>query len=162
MPRKKQRRKELTYAYYDVEITGWDWDLSFGVNIPKYEDRQYSDYRHLQIHGTLLRPRKLKVETVELTVLPNIDPAAMELRHDQPPPRAVGSVSVEGKKSEGTKLVGNLSMPTDALGPVLQMLLAGRFKCVLMDGEAMRWRKALIRNYRLTAEHDEADYPDDE
>jgi hypothetical protein len=51
MPRQKQRRKELTYAYYDVEITGWDWDLSFGVNIPKYEDRQYSDYRIFKSTG---------------------------------------------------------------------------------------------------------------
>jgi hypothetical protein len=140
----------------------WEWDLSFGVNVPKYEDWQYSDYRHLQIHGTLLRPRKLKVETVELTVIPNIGPAEMEPRHDRPPLRAVGSLSVDGKKSEGTRLVGYLSMPTGALGPVLQMLIAGRFKYVLMDGEVMRWRKALIRNYRLTAEHDEADYPDDE
>jgi hypothetical protein len=45
---------------------GLDWDLSFNVNVPKYEDKRYSDYRRLQIHGVLLRPRKLKVETVEL------------------------------------------------------------------------------------------------
>jgi hypothetical protein len=76
-------------------------------------------------------------------------------------PHGVGSVSVEGKKAEGTKLVGYLSMPADALGPVLQMLIAGRFKYVLMDGEPLRYRKAFIGHYRLTAQHDEADYPDE-
>lgn len=52
-------------------------------------------------------------------------------------------------------------MPEDALGLVLQMLIAGRFKYVLMSGGVMRWRKCFIRGYRFTAEHDEADYPDD-
>ena len=108
-----------------------------------------------------MRPRKLNVETVELIVLPDIEPAEMELRHDRPTPRSVGSLSIEGEKSEARKLMGYLSMPVDALGPVLQMLLAGRFKYALMDGEHMRWRKALIRHYRLTAQHNEEDYPDD-
>lgn len=145
-----------------MQITGWDWDFSFGVNVPKHEDRQYSDYRHMHIHGMLLRPRRLNVETVDVTIFPDIEPAMKELRNDRPRPHAVGSLSIEGKKSEGTRLVGYRSMPADALGPVLQMLLAGRFKYVLMDGEPMRSRKALILHYRLTTLHDEADYPDDE
>ena len=160
MLRKKRRHTEVMPAYYHVQITGWDWDFSFSVNVSKYEDRQYSDYRHLHIHGMLLRPRRLNVETVDVTIFPDIEPAKMELRQDRP--RAVGSLSIEGKRSERTRLVGYLSMPTDVLGPVLQMLLAGRFKYVLMDGEPMRWRKALIWHYRLTTLHDEADYPDDE
>jgi hypothetical protein len=68
-------------------------------------------------------------------------------------------LSIEGKKSEGRRLMGYLSMPVDAPGPVLQMLLSGRFKYALMDGEHMRWRKALIGHYQLTAQHRE---PDDE
>ena len=140
-----------------------DRTYSFGVNVAKYGDKHYSDYRHLHIHGTLMRPRKLNVETVELIVLPNIEPVEMELRHDRPSPRSVGSLSIEGKKSEGRKLMGYLSMPVDALGSVSRdMLLAGRFKYALMDGKHMRWRKALIRHYRLTAQHNEEDYPDDE
>ena len=51
MPRKNPRRKELTPAYYHVEITGWDWDYSFSVNVPKYEDKQYSDYWHCTLTG---------------------------------------------------------------------------------------------------------------
>jgi hypothetical protein len=161
MPRKKRPRKELTPAYYNVEITGWDWDYSFSANVPRYEDRRFADYRHLHIHGRLLRPRKLNVETVELIIFPNIEPADMEQRPDEQPPRGVGSLGVEGRKSEGTRLVGYLSMPADAIGPVLQMLLAGRFKYVLLDGEHMRWRKALIRHYEFTAQYNDADYPDD-
>ena len=84
MPRKKRRQsKALTPAYYHVEITEWDWDYSFGVNVQRYEDRRFADYRHLHIRGTVLRPRKIKVETVELIFIPNIGPAETEYRHDR-------------------------------------------------------------------------------
>lgn len=162
MPRKKRRRKVDEIAYYHVQITGWDWDLSFGLNAAKWEDKRYSDYRHLQIRGTLLRPRKLNVEEVELTVLPTVKPEEFETTRDRPPRRCVGALNVRGSKSEPRELDGHLSMPADALVPVLQMLIAGRFKYVLMDGEPMRYRQALICHYTLTEVHDEAEYPDDE
>jgi hypothetical protein len=69
---------------------------------------------------------------------------------------------VQGTKSEGMNLAGYLSMPTDAIGPVPQMLLGGRFKYVVLDGEHMRYRKALIRHYEIKIGHNEEDYPDDE
>jgi hypothetical protein len=163
MSRKKQRWSQaLLPAYYTVEITSWDWNYSFSVNVQRYEDRRFMDYRHLHIRGKLLRPRRINVEAVELIFFPNIEPSGMEQRHDQPPPRGVGSLNIQGKKSEGMNLAGYLSMPTDAIGPVLQMLLGGRFKYVVLDGEHMRYRKALIRHYEIKTEHNEEDYPDDE
>jgi hypothetical protein len=157
MPRKKRRQtKTFPLTYYVVQITDWDWSYSFSVNAVAYRDEQFSDYRHLQIRGTLLRPRKIKVETVELFFLPDIGRAEME-RRDLPPPRAVGSLYIRE-----TALIGNLSMPTDALDPVMQMLLADRLKYVALDGEPMRWRKALIRHYEIKTQHNEEDYPDDE
>jgi hypothetical protein len=158
MPRKKQRRKPvLLFAYYHVQITGWDWNYSLSVSVPKWEDTQFADYRHLLIRGTLLRPRKIKAETVELTFIPERGLAELKRGHDDAHPRSVGSLNIQD-----TRLVGYLSMPTDALDPVLQMLIADRFKYVLLNGEAMRWRKALVRRYEFTAQHDEADYPDDD
>ena len=71
MPRKGQRRSQaFTPSHYNIEITGWDWDFSFSVNVPPDDERLYSDYRHLHIHGRALRPRKIKVETAELLFLP--------------------------------------------------------------------------------------------
>jgi hypothetical protein len=157
MPRKKRRQtKALLPAYYHVQITGWDWSYSFSVNAARHVEGQYADYRHLLIRGTVLRPRKIKAESAELWFLPNIAPAEMT-RRDDPPPRAVGSLNVQG-----SILTGYLSMPADALGPVMQMLLGDRFKYVLLDGEPMRYRKALIRHYEFTEHHKEEDYPPDD
>lgn len=163
MPRKKKvRRPEPVYADYHVLITGWDWDYSFTCNVPKYEDQLYAEYRHLVILGTILRPRKLGAGFAELWFMPNLKRGEFAPVRDRPPPKSVGGLSMDGSKAEGWRLRGYLSMPEDAIGNVMQMLIAGRFKYLLMNGEAMRWRKCFIRRYNFTAHHDEADYPDDE
>jgi len=46
-------------------------------------------------------------------------------------------------------LSGGFSMAADALEPVMQMLLADHVKYVVMHGESMRYRKALIRHCQL-------------
>lgn len=54
-------------------------------------------------------------------------------------------------------------MMANALGPVMRrMLIADRLKYVVLDGERMRWRKAVIRHYEITTECNEEDYPDDD
>jgi hypothetical protein len=45
-------------------------------------------------------------------------------------------------------------MPQNALETIMQMLIAGRSKYALMDGEGMRYRKALIRHYRFITGHE--------
>ena len=154
MPRRKQKHR-TEIGYYHLEITEWDWDYSLSVNVPPSEDTQFSEYRYLVIRGTLLRPRKIKPETAEI----NLFPQSLDIpRHQgETRPRSVGSLDFHGGR-----LVGYLAMALDVLGPVLQMLIAGRYKYLLMDGEPMRDRKAVIRHYYFAAKHDEADYPDDE
>jgi hypothetical protein len=156
MARKPRRRsKAPQLAFYIVRITGWDWSYSFSVNSVSYRDTKYNEYRHLHVFGTLLLPLKIKVEKVKLVFLPDIDPE--EIKQQGEPPRCVGSLSIWQNA-----LDGNLSMPRDALDPVLQMLLAGRFKYVVLNGEPMRYRKALIGNYDMATEVDVDDYPDDD
>ncbi len=163
MPRKNQRsRGQFQHDYYHVQITGWDWSYSFSTNVPKYEDARFSEYRYLLVRGKVLRPRKIKVETAELWFLPTIKPEDFLPLPDQTPPRSVGSLNIQGSKANCFRLLAYLSMPENALEPVLQMLIADRFKFVLMQGEPMRWRKCLVRRFEFTAECDEADYPDDE
>lgn len=162
MPRSKRPRKIPQPAYYHVQITGWDWSYSFSANVPKYEQARFADYRHLLIRGTVLRPRKIEVDAAELFFIPTVKREDFEPKHDEPPPRGVGSLNIQGSKGEALRLVGYLSMPKDALSPVMQMLIADRFKYVLLDGEPMRWRKCFVHRYEFAAQFDEADYPDDE
>lgn len=155
--KKRHGRQKLTITYYVVQITEWDWSYSFGLNATTFDDRRYSDYRHLLVRGKILLPSKLrtKAEAVELTFLPDMTPADLEQRGD-PRPRAVGHLNIH----QGV-LTGGLSMATEALDAVMRMLLAGRLKYVVLDGEAMRYRQALIRHYQLVTQLDPEDYPDE-
>jgi hypothetical protein len=81
---------------------------------------------------------------------------SQERRFNEKPPDRVGSLD-----ARHGRLTGYFSMPFDALGPVLQMLTAGRYKYVLMHGDPVRYGKAAVRGFRFTATHDEADFPDD-
>ena len=63
---------------------------------------------------------------------------------DQTVPTDVGSISVSRGKFEAM-----LTMPRDALMPVLQMLIAEKLKFIDLHGERMRYRSTPIRSYQL-------------
>jgi hypothetical protein len=152
---KRKRQSRQSTSYYILEITDWDWDYHFGLNTSRYDDLAYSDYRHLHVRGTVLLPTKLrpKVEQVELTFLPNISPA--DLEKSGPHPVNVGYLHVHRKN-----LTGGISMARDALDLVLQMLIAGRFRYLVMYGEPMRYGKTHINSYHFNTALDPEDYPD--
>lgn len=131
------------------------------MNVPPDDDRLYSDYRHLHIHGRVLRPHKIDVETAEVLFIPKVGLSERELQHGQTRPSAVGSVSTDGMRAKGMRLTGYLSMSGDALGLVPQMLTGERYKYVLLYGERLRYRKALIRHYFFSGKYNDEEYPDE-
>ena len=77
-------------------------------------------------------------------------------RYDLPEPSGVGSVSVSRGGFEAL-----LTMPDDALVPILQMLIAEKLRFIDLYGERMRYRSATIRSYRLEMNMDLDDMPAD-
>lgn len=151
MPKRKKRTPAPEIPqHYLVAITGWDWEYSFGLERSKHFEGPYADYRHLQIDGKLIRPEIAAAETVELTVLPTTD--ISEARKRELKPQAVASLHLH----QG-RLTGLVSMPSDALAPVLYMLIADRFRYVSLHGPRLRYRQTLIHSYRLHATLDEED-----
>ena len=153
MAKKRRTPQRDMPVYYVVQISCWDWSYSLSLNATRYRQGPYLEFRHLHIWGTLLLPSKLKPDTVELTFMPDILLPAETSQ--EPPPRAVGSLELRG-----ADLMGYLSMMSDALGPVMQMLIADRTKFVVMNGEPMRYRKALLHGYSLDSHFEPEDYPD--
>jgi hypothetical protein len=129
---------------YLVQIASWDWEFSFGLAASAYIDGPYADHRQLRIQGQLLLPTNLSANSVELTLMPHICVAKDRKREN--PPTAVASLQLYN-----SRLLGLISMPNDALSPVLQMLIAGRFRFVSLHGPRLRYRRALVHSYRLHA-----------
>lgn len=153
--RGKKKHQQVNPVYYVVCIDSWDWNFSFGVNNCRYFSDPYSDYRCLQIKGKLLFPNSVKCEKVEITLLPNED--LNNLNRQNASPTAVGSINLH----RGT-LTMLLSMPQDALEPVLNMLVADRFNYLVMTGDQLRYRQGKIRSFRIQQKLDEDDLPDTE
>jgi hypothetical protein len=134
------RKKHVSYV---IQVTDWNWDFHFGLS-PRPEWGDYADYRHIQIRGLVLKPTPLKGRQAEFTWVPGvIDPKPRKL------PETVGVLSLYSGA-----LSANLQMPIDAVPPVLQMLLADRYKYIVVDGAEMFRREAFVWSYYLTGTYD--------
>lgn len=155
MSRRKVRKSRIPdIQYYVVEIESWDWGFSFGIETSKHFPGPFSDYRHLEIRGRILRPKRLKPEEASLTFLPSAsyNPDAQVLHN----PPQVGTLNIYGGLLQGL-----VSMPADALTQILLMLTAKHFKYVVLNGTGMRYRQAQIHHYRLDSKFDNDDLPAD-
>lgn len=78
------------------------------------------DFRHLHLRGKLIAPSRIKAETVQVILIPRR--IQTYERDDEAEPRGIGNISVSRERFEAL-----LTMPCDALVPVLQMLIAKNF-----------------------------------
>lgn len=148
--RKRRRKPSEEIVHYVVEIDGWDWGYSFSLNLERHPIDPYHEFRHLQVKGRLMTPTGLKADRVEISLLPS--PELVEEKRKELTPIALGSLSLG---PDG--VLGNIGIPWDALTPILQMLIAGRFKFVLMRGTRFRHRSAKLNSLRLETKLTEDD-----
>lgn len=152
MPAKKKRRKKRQPdpVSYLVAIDDWQWRYSFGLNGGRHIDDPYPEFRHLEITGTLLKPHKVteKADKAEIILVPSTD--TNEVNRANHKPLAVGSLTLNRRILQGL-----LSMPMDALPPVLQALATGQMKYVLIDAFPLRYRSADVRHYSIDTSIDE-------
>jgi hypothetical protein len=140
------------YVRYIVAIGNWDWSYSLGLDDRKDSMDPYLEYRHLRIDGKLLHPKLPSVETVELHLMPRGDLDQDRLKDDRP--SAVGSLRVDSGR-----LTVLLPIPKDSLTPIMQMLIADRFRFVDMGGAKLRHRQALVSSFSLETHIDADDMP---
>ena len=146
--RRKRRSEKL---YYVVEIEDWDWSFMFGVS--PFKDRRegpYSDYRHLELKGKLLRPASVKTSRVEIALLPDVH--LNEPMRDRDQPRSAGSFHIVRGFLQFT-----LPIPADALSDVLAMMVAGRFRCAVIEADRPSYGQGFVRFYRLATTIDDDD-----
>jgi len=153
--RKRRRKPHNEPVYYVMQIESWDWSLSFGVSQSKHFDDPYMDYRHLELNGRLLQPTNIKANMAEAILIP--DKNLNEENRQQHQPKSVGSLNL----SDG-KLRALLSIPQDVLDTILQMLAAERFKYIVITGDKLHYRQAMVKSFRLECELDEDDLPPEE
>ncbi|RXH10627.1 hypothetical protein [Bradyrhizobium guangzhouense] len=149
--KKKRRRKPREEIVdYVVAIEDWDWGYSFSLNSERQPIDPYDEFRHLQVKGRLLRPAGQKTDRAEISLLPSSD--LEEERRRDLHPIALGSLHLTEEA-----VLGNIGIPRDALTPILQMLIANRFRFVLMRGTRFPHRSAKVNSLRLETKLTEDD-----
>lgn len=152
--KKKKRRRALREEFIDyvAAIEDWEWSYSLLLNTEKHATDPYHEFRHLVITARLLRPAGLRTDRLEMSLLPTVDMNPGQ-RKDQEP-LAVGSLD-----AYDDRIVGLISIPTDVLSAILQMLIAERFKFIVMGGDKLRHRRARLHRFRLEMKLIDDDMP---
>lgn len=146
------RRKEEAPVRHVIEFTDWEFDYMFGIDPPgKFSDGPYMDYRHLNAKGKLLRPLNLHPDFAEVTLFPDHRLSDVEVRRKHEP-EFVGVISHWGKDYRV-----NLHFPADIFGHILQMLIAGRYRYVVIDAVKSNRGEALVQSFRFTGAWDDED-----
>ncbi|WP_426421768.1 hypothetical protein [Bradyrhizobium genosp. A] len=153
--RKVKRRRKLTEEIIDyiVYIENWNFTYWLAINTLRNALDPYHEHRHVEIKGRLLRPTGLKTDHMEVSLFPSI--SLEEERRKVLKPIAVGAIETYPER-----LVASLSIPSDALRPILQMLIAGRLKFVVMRGSKFRYRSARLHSYSLGTKLEEDEDPE--
>lgn len=147
----KHRRKPPEQMLdYIVEIEGWDFSYWLALNTVRGTLDPYHEYREVEMKGRLLRPAGLQTDRVTISLFPSTN--LLEERRKDLKPIAVGSI-----ESYPDRFDARLSIPSDMLPSILQVLFAGRLKYLVMRGSKFRYRSARLINFSLGSKLDEDD-----
>jgi len=123
------------------------------INAPKISGGPYDDFRHLKIQGRLIRPSRLKHLLLELIFLPDERLNREHWQNDSPP--SIGHLSLHGQPN------ALMSIPADSLPSLLPMLIAEKFKYVVLHGSLLRYRQTDLRSFHFEMRIDDEDLPDE-
>ena len=135
-----------------MAVEDWGWSYSLSLDTDRRAVDPYPEFRHLQIRGRLLHPRASR-------------PTRLRSRCCRPTiccrrQGKSGSHAAWGPLNiYDNRMAGLVPIPMDALPPVLQMLIGGRFRFVSMRGPQFRYRKTLCSSFRLEMTMNEDDLP---
>lgn len=87
---------------------------------------------------------------VDVSLFPSV--GLEEARRKDLKPIAVGALELYPDMIDR-----HIGIPSDALSPILQMLIAGRFKWLVIRGTKFRYRSACLVTYSLQSKRGEDD-----
>ncbi|WP_298372871.1 hypothetical protein [uncultured Bradyrhizobium sp.] len=122
-----------------IQIEDWDWNYSLSV-----EAGDHHEYRPIEIKGKLMLPANIKATSVRALLHPVIRPSWKKRVKN------VGGVLYRGKD-----YTAYLDVAPDAISPLLQMLIAGKYRYLTMRVLKSGTGRAQVENYRLSSTVDD-------
>ena len=141
-----EKKEELSYG---VEIKDWDFSYTFSVNWDeRFFDGPFWEHLGIEGKGKIMCPEKLKDKEIVIKIFANRRAVHIlnnpeDYRHSEPS-KAVGELTIRGKKSEFHGAV-----PFDAFHTLCSMLVAGKIKYLILYGGALHRGFAEIKSMDL-------------
>lgn len=136
MPKRRAARDEI--VWYAFRVEDWNFHYDFGHVVYRHDPRNYREFTTIEITGRLIRPPGLKADKASLRV--SAGGTADELNQQ----RDVTTHLIGLLDLMGDTLRGHVSIPPDALPPLLQLLVAGQLGYAILRGGKLRYRSAHI------------------
>jgi hypothetical protein len=139
---------------YNIEISGWEWDYSFGRPLllgSGRAQRAFEEDSLIKISGQFRTPKIVAGQAVEVKLYPG----AFDLQRPQSTDRPDLAGYMEGPRN-GLLVV--LFFPARRQTDLLLALSQGKFQRLLLIGSLLQRRKAEIETYFL---HRARDYEDE-
>lgn len=142
--KRKPGRPRVERVQHIIEIEDWDFDYLFGLGEAKLDHGPYFDCRHLRIRGTVLRP-STKASHAEIVCFPRKELNESEV-DTAVQPKAVGYITNRGKDYSA-----NLHLPAEMLVPVLQMLIAKRYRYIVIEASPSFRGESTVRHFTFSS-----------
>lgn len=148
MPRTYKIDQSETYL---LEVDDVEYEYSLYLNHDPQSARPYVEYCHPKIYGKLLQPTIKQISRGIITLMPDRDMDALLLRDARCPyePRAIGHL-----ETRSGELNGFISLPFSALLLLLPALKSGDIREILMSGDKLKYRKALVKSISFSRHFD--------
>lgn len=147
---KRWRRKPDEIVDYVVEIDDWDFSYWIALNTVRGALDPYHEHREVEMKGRLLRAAGLQTDRITISLYPSTN-LLQQRRKD------LKTITVGLIESLPDRLDARLSMPSDMLPSILQVLATGRLKYLVMRGLKFRYRSARLVSFSLGSKLDEDD-----
>jgi hypothetical protein len=132
MSKRPVRKVRPVSVQHVLKIESWRFIYSFGTGKTKFCPELYSDHRHLELKVSIVEPKGIKANRglVRCFAYDGLIEGYKQPAASSAQTKAVGEVYYRGADYQAI-----LTLPTDALPLILQMLAAGKYRLIEFDAD---------------------------
>lgn len=148
MPRKRKIDQSETYW---IEVDDVEYYYSLHLHHDSESMQPYMEYCHPKVFGKLLQPSIKQISRAIITLMGDRDMDTLLLpdAKSRYKPRAIGHM-----ETRSGELSGFVSLPFSALIFLLPALKSGSIREIMMSGDKLRYRHALVKSVSFSRHFD--------
>jgi hypothetical protein len=157
MPRKRKKKKSVQpeKEWYEIEITGWEFNYNFGLNNSPFDfiTGDFWESMRISLNGKIIKPKIKNATRAQVILISTwkLDDYWKDVVREKPP-SSTGWIEIP--RGDDT-LQLNCFLPSRSFAAVSVAVAAGKVKHASISGTKLRYRKGEIRDLYLSTNRNE-------